>query len=147
MSGLILLVSVLISTATPAQSVPSSVGGAWKVVRWSAPGISGMRDGVADSWVGRAARFEAKLVEFGPERCEAPSYGPKSVEAENYFIEGFRIYPKELGITAKVVSVVEISCRGKQWDAPGSLLIIKDNDHLVTVWDGVFFELTRPKSA
>jgi hypothetical protein len=141
------LVTVLISIAALGQSVPSSVGGAWKVERWSAPGISGMRDGVADSWVGRLARFDEKLVEFGPERCEAPSYRPRTVEAENYFIEGFRIYAKELGITATTVSIVEILCRGKQWDAPSNLLIIKDKDHLLTVWDGVFFELTRPKSA
>jgi hypothetical protein len=30
-----------------------------------------------------------------------------------------------------------------RWQVPGAFLIVKDRDHLLTVWEGVFFELTR----
>jgi hypothetical protein len=47
--------------------------------------------------------------------------------------------------------VVDISCPGQppagsltnRWDVAGGFLIVKDADHLLAIWEGVFFELTR----
>jgi hypothetical protein len=47
--------------------------------------------------------------------------------------------------------VVDISCPGQppagllkdRWEVAGGLLIVKNAHHLLAIWEGVFFELTR----
>jgi hypothetical protein len=54
------------------------------------------------------------------------------------------------GITADSALVIDLDCPTQprigsdpRWQVPGSFLIVKDRDHLLAVWEGVFFELTR----
>jgi hypothetical protein len=65
-------------------------------------------------------------------------------EADSYFWNGFRVAPSDIGINSAQVTVIEISCKGN-WVVPGSTLIVKSSDRLLTSWDGVFFELTLDK--
>jgi hypothetical protein len=46
--------------------------------------------------------------------------------------------------------VIDVECPSQRqpgpdprWQVPGAFLVVKDRDHLLTVWEGVFFELTR----
>ena len=139
------LVASLALAIITEQAAPASVRGEWRVQRWSAPGISGMTTERADLYVGKTARFEKRLAQFDVQRCDKPTYRQAFVQAEKYFLDGFRIYAKELDITARAVEIVEMSCGQDRWTGPGETLIVKDRERLLTVWDGVFFELTRSR--
>jgi hypothetical protein len=56
----------------------------------------------------------------------------------------------DIGVTGDSVLVIEVQCPAQRragsdprWQVAGAFLIVKDRDHLLTVWEGVFFELTR----
>jgi len=97
----------------------------------------------ADSWLGKGARYERSIAEFATDRCSAPTYMLKIVDADRFFTEEFRVKAASLGIPSSKIAVVEITCGGSHWIAPGSLLVVKSKERLLTVWDGVFFELAR----
>ena len=65
------------------------------------------------------------------------------MEAEEYFLTEFRIRAVDLGITDKTIVIVNVQCKGEDWMAAGSLLVVKPGGRLLTVWDGVFFEMSR----
>jgi hypothetical protein len=134
-------VPVLLSSAVP-QSALSDIAGTWEVVGHVEPGISAMSKTEADSWLGKKARYENAIAEFGSERCTAPSYTKKLVDAKSYFLDEFRVQASQLGITTNEIAVVEVKCNDADWTAPGSLLF-RGQDHVLTVWDGVFFKLSR----
>lgn len=133
-------VEVLMS-AVPASGL-SEIAGPWQVVGHLEPGISAMSKTEADSWRGRKVRYENAFAEFGSETCSAPAYTKKLVDAKSYFLDEFRIQASQLGITANEIVVVEVKCNKANWTAPGSLLF-KDQSDLFTVWNGVFFRLSR----
>ncbi|PYS47588.1 MAG: hypothetical protein DMG13_27485 [Acidobacteria bacterium] len=134
-------VALVLSSSLP-QSGLSDIAGTWEVVGHVEPGISAMSNVEADSWLRKKARYENAIAEFGSERCTAPSYTKKLVNAKSYFMDEFRIQASQLGITTNEIAVVEVKCSDADWTAPGSLLL-KDQSHLLTVWDGVFFKLSR----
>src|SRR5262245_20507443 len=113
-------------TLTGSHFLPAEVWGTWKVVDHLEPGISAMDQTQADSWIGKRARYERTVAEFDKDRCIAPGYSLKTVDADQFFAEGFRIEAKSLGIDASKIVVVEVACAGSHWVAPGSLLVVKN---------------------
>jgi hypothetical protein len=123
-------------------AVPHEVAGAWRVVKNMAPGISAFGPW-AEAWVGRKAEYEPRRAVFGPARCASPRYESQIVDAEEYFLTGFKVRAAAVGITTKTIVVVDVQCNGEHWLEAGSLLVVKPDGRLLTVWDGVFFEMSR----
>jgi hypothetical protein len=101
----------------------------------------------ADTWRGRTAIYEASLARFADDSCDRPRYAV-SYWSANGLYGGARLM--DLGIIADSVMTIAVGCPTQpttgsdpRWRAPGAFLIVKDRDHLLTVFDGVFFELTR----
>jgi hypothetical protein len=122
---------------------PSSVFGKWKVVNHVSPGISAMTEAQADKWIGKEALYEQTKATFETETCANARYTVKVVDADNYLLDGFKVDAKAIGIKPRKLQIIEVTCGSSDWIAPGSLLIVKSKDRLVTFWDGVFFELAR----
>lgn len=100
-----------------------------------------MTEEEAMGWMGGQVIFSGEAVHFRRHTCERPSY-EAGVYTESDFLNGFRISKSELGITEDSVVTFNVRCDGAHWAAPGAFLIVVD-DGLLTIWDGVFLELTR----
>jgi len=119
----------------------NSFYGEWKVQRPIAycP-IFGMDEETIKNFIGKKAIYKFDMAQFDDEICNNPQYKEEVILDKDFF-NGFHVYIKKLGITTDSIKVIEV----KDWTNPGSYLIIKDKNSLITVWDGVFFELVRIK--
>lgn len=101
--------------------------------------ISAMgEDDYKQQYLGKVAAFSEKKASFGDESKENPIYSESSITKE-VFIETYRMNPEDMGLAAGETKIIHI----ENWNNPGSTLIVKDKDTLITLWDGVFFELNR----
>lgn len=126
---------------TGETSGPGIIFGQWKIVSHLAVRISAMSDEEANHWHGKTAQYSELSAGFLEEICKTPSYSIKGVSEDDFFRE-FRADFKNFGIMGHAVPIVEVSCNGL-WIAPGSTLIVKSRDTIVTLWNGVFFEFRR----
>lgn len=135
------------TAATPDEpSLPSGsrgvVFGSWRVTGGrTCPNVCAMSDGEIAAWQGRTAFYADSLARFGTDSCSSPRYRV-TVWTENDFLSGLRSPARSFGIERDSTVVIDIGCPD-HWTAPGSLLLVKDQQHLLTMWDGVVFELTR----
>ena len=132
------------SACSRGTAVTPEVFGQWEVVGHQGAGVSAMSDSQAAAWTGRDAYFASNVARFHRDSCSRPAYRSQSVPADSLFDIGFRIAPRELGFTSgSNVRITEVSCEGKDWTAPGALIIWADPNRAYTVWDGEFFTLLR----
>lgn len=116
--------------------------GIWVVVAHSCPYICAMDNAESDTWLGSKALISEIEIAFRGETCSHPTFARASYTLDEFF-RRWRFDPGELGIEDSVVTEIRVSCEGRAWIAPGGIYILKSTDRLVTVWDGVFFELKR----
>ncbi len=116
--------------------------GTWVVAGHSCPHICAMSNEEAGAWIGREVRISATAVSFADSSCPNAMYVRSSRSVDEFFRD-WRVLPATLGIEQDPVVEVAVRCGGEEWVAPGSLLIVKGPGELLTVWDGVFFELRR----
>ncbi|ABR47642.1 hypothetical protein Amet_1443 [Alkaliphilus metalliredigens QYMF] len=101
--------------------------------------ISAMSDDEYKSkYFGEIAWFSEHEASFVGESIENPIYREEVINNEDFF-ESYRLELTDLGIEESNVKIIGI----ENWTNPGSTLIMKDKDTLITLWDGVFFELKR----
>ena len=136
---IMLSVLILMSAAPPVAFVQGPILGSWQVVSSRCPGVCAMSAAESAEWHGTIARYTASVARFGGDSCATPSYSRRRL-TDREFIRGFRTSLRSIGITANSVDVIEVGCNGRG-TKPGSFLIIKDPGHILTVWDGVFFEM------
>lgn len=122
---------------------PAPVLGPWRVVKHYAPEGVEPDKAAIKKWMGKTAIYAPTGIKFDAEQCKKPSFKVDTVDAVTFLQDGLHIAPRRLGINDKNIKVITVSCAGKEWISPGSLLVLKDNQHLLTFWDGVFFELAR----
>jgi hypothetical protein len=124
------------------------VFGQWRVTASScAPGGCALSRAEAESWRGRAAIYSDTLAQLAEHSCTRPRYTVQYWPAGGMY--GGASFAT-LGLAGDSAMVVDIGCplqpptglRG-EWAVPGAFLIVKDRDHLLTIWEGVFFELTH----
>ncbi len=143
------LFSLAVMASASSQKISSSavdVYGDWEIVAHRALGISAMSSEEAKQWVGGKASYSDSMATFIDESCDSPSYHWSSITTEQ-FSQSFRVSPETLGIKATSIGIVNVLCQGEDWFAPGSILIKKNQDTFFTIWDGIFFELERHRSA
>ena len=140
---------IVIMASVPSQEIASSavdIYGDWEIAAHHALGISAMSSEEAKQWVGGKASYSDSMATFTDESCDSPSYYWSSVTKEQFF-RSFRVSPEKLGIKATNIGIVKVLCQGEDWFAPGTVLIEKNQDTFFTLWDGIFFELKRHRSA
>ena len=106
-----------------------------------------MSPGEASAWRGRTATYEGSKARFADKSCRSPRYSVGYWPADGRY--GGASFA-DIGLTGNSAMVIEVRCPSQpqtgsdpRWQAPGAFLIVKDRDHLLMVWEGVFFELTR----
>ncbi len=132
---------ILLSAAPPLLFAQGPIIGSWRVSGSRCPGICAMSNAEAGRWRGKVARYTPSVARFGSDSCTTPTYASSRLTGRA-FMNDFLTSLKSIGITADSVDVIEIGCHGR-WTNPGAFLIIKDRGHILTVWDGVFFEMVR----
>jgi hypothetical protein len=128
-----------------------SIFGHWQVTGSLCPAECRMSQKERESWRGRGATYGDTLARFADHACQHPRYVVGYWPASGVY-GGAHL--KDLGIAADSAMVVDVQCPGEpqarldpRWRVPGAFLIVRDHDHLLAVWEGAFFELTRQKRA
>lgn len=121
--------------------------GTWRVTGSICPTDCAINPSEARAWRGRTATYQNSLARFADDSCQSPRYSTGHWPAEGRY-GGASL--AQLGVSGDSALVIEIQCKTQhrvgsdpRWQVPGAFLIVKDHDHLLTVWEGVFFELTR----
>ncbi len=130
------------SSAAPEPGV--DLKGVWTIVSHMSPGISAMSEDDAAARHGRTIRLMDDGAYAMPDRCTQPGYDVRDVATAELLAE-YKLAPDALPQLAgrQTVRVLEASCYGNVWRAPGSRLIEIDEDRALVPWDGVFFEVAR----
>jgi hypothetical protein len=143
----ILAVTFLAACVTQRAKPEQAAFGSWRVTGSTCPTECAISRVEADAWRGRTARYEESGVRFAEISCKGPRYNVSYWPATGLY-GGARL--TDLGITADSVLVIDLQCPTQprtgsdpRWQVAGSFLIVKNRDHLLAVWEGVFFELTR----
>ena len=139
------LAAVLALLAACACSHPQSKVEHWVIVGHAAPGVPGTSEADAAKWHGIAIDLGPDLATAGPDSCTHPLYDSRTASGDSV-AEAFHIAPGSLGASlppGATVTVLETSCNGERWYAPGATLIKTSATHAFAPWEGVFFELER----
>lgn len=96
-------------------------------------------------YLNKKAEYTDTGAQFGEAVCKEPVYKEGSMSAEQ-FTEAYKGATfEQLGIDADSVKTIAVFDGEEQWSNPGSLIIIKDENTLITCWDGAFFKMERVK--
>lgn len=142
------LVLMISAASTPqGAELEHAAFGTWRVTGWNCPTDCAMTPAEADAWRGRTATYRHSLARFADHSCKDPRYSTGYWPADGRYGGASLL---QLGVTGDSALVIEVQCKSRRragsdprWQAPGAFLIVKDRDHLLMVWEGVFFELTR----
>jgi len=117
--------------------------GRWEVIGFDMPGFHALSAEESEALVGTEAVFSEGEARFGDLGCRPPAYDERDVELPDFGSE-YRVDPVLLDLSDPV-QVVDVGCAAA-WTGPGSLLILRADGSMLTVWEGVFFELARVSS-
>lgn len=124
-------------TQPPAEASAAPVFyGTWTVQK--AVGSAQISTGVEESMIGKKATYSTEKAIFDGEEVLNPVYEEQTVTNEQ-FVADYRSQLRAIGIDADSATIVKI----KDWTAPGSLLLVKDDQTLITLWDGTFYALKK----
>ena len=129
-----------------------AVFGDWRVTGSSCPAQGcAFTHAQADAWRGQLAFYSDSVVRIGGTVCRAPRYEVGYWPATGIY-GGSRL--KDFGIRGDSALIVEVGCPAQsgrepdhRWEVWGAFVLVKDSDHLLVLWEGVFFELTRTRGA
>lgn len=124
---------------TDAAVEQPSYYGEWTVQQVA--GSTPISTAVDEGMIGMEAVFSKEKASFGPDEVQNPVY--EEAEMTNAsFTADYRTPLSAIGIEADAVQTVSIT----DWTHPGAFLIVKDEETLITLWDGNFYELKRASS-
>lgn len=130
----------------PAAATPSLTG-IWTVVAHHSSGTSALSDDQARARYGGTVRLTANAAISSGNRCSEPAYAARSVPAEIFLANEYKLAPGSLKPFAarNQIRLMDVSCGGAPWTAFGARLLEVDRDRALAPWDGVFFELARDR--
>lgn len=138
--SLLLLVCLTLACGPTERGPEPGYYGRWEVIGYDMPGFHALTAEEAQAIVGTEAIFSAAEARFGDRGCRPPAYSDREVDPADFGSE-YRLDPALLDLTGSV-QMVEVGCAAA-WTGPGSLLILRADGSLLTIWEGVFFELAR----
>lgn len=142
MNPLLCAIVALLPLSLLASEPPSAVSGAWEITR--AIPTTNIQTGPDAKAVGKRFTYAADAADLAGVRVEEPEYKLKTLEAVDFAIE-YRATLTELGVDAGDIRVVTLLRKGKPVTEMGATVFLAGRRRLVTVWDGVFYELRRPR--
>lgn len=122
-----------------AERQPTSYFGRWVIGPAFVVHSSPLSDQEIDALVGQPVAFSDIQVRIGREACR-PRYRVEAISTEE-FIWRCRMKPIEVGISGDFVTEIDIEDTAAT--TPFATVFVKDNDHLILTFEGVYFELRR----
>jgi coenzyme F420-reducing hydrogenase delta subunit len=132
----------LLSLTLPAAEPPSAITGAWEIVR-VIPTTNTQTAPDAKA-TGKRFTYAADAADLAGVRIDEPEYELETLEAADFAVE-YRATLTELGVESGHIRVVRVLRKGEQVTEMGATLFLAGRRRLVTVWDGVFYELRRAR--
>ena len=140
--SVLLLVVLLISSCGKANSYSSSnpplYFGDWTVR--SSIASTPISTKVDESLIGMKATYTKEKASFGKDEILNPEYIEQDLSKDAFFND-YRSQLSELRIESESVKTISIN----NWMNAGNFLIIKDDETMIFLWDGNFYELKREK--
>lgn len=114
--------------------------GEWRLAEAHVSPVADLDLETAEQWVGYQAKFKGNYVSFNDYECRDAElvrdwtsahrvFGPYEQESSDY---GLR--------DDTPVQVINVLCKGQPWMTPGGQLVRVDQERLMMIWRGVFFE-------
>lgn len=125
-----------------AAEPPATIVGTWEIARVIP--TTNTQLAPDPKATGKRFTYTAESAELNGFRVDGPEYQLETVQAAD-FVVAYRATLTELGVEADRVRVVTISAKGAPVSAPGATVFLAGRRRLVTVWDGVFYELRRAR--
>jgi len=126
------------SPANPSSDSPSYFGD-WSVqsIVGSTP-ISAAED---ENLIGMKVTYSKEKASFDKDEIMNPEYKEESLTKDEFFNE-YRNEFSDIGIESESVKTVTIN----NWTNAGSIFIIKDDQTMIFLWDGHYYEMKKEKS-
>ena len=133
--------AICLMAACGPSGPPEPFHGDWKVSSVIAPGVSAQSPADAGRQVGTAVSLQAGRVRVGDHTCNGATYTRRALSVET-FAEAYRVTPQQLSLTGDPIALVDVTCESGGLEL-GSTLVLKSDTAMLTMWDGVFYVLTR----
>ncbi len=141
---LILIAGASLMVTSLAASPELAIAGDWRISRELVAGnTAALTPDEIESLLGAEAHYTRNSAEFAGVRCERPvfdSYHETSANLNQLFELRF----EDLGLSGPDVLAIDINCMEPDVEfLAGNTVLVAGPNRLVTVVEGVWFELTR----
>jgi hypothetical protein len=134
-------VPLLLLTACGSSGPPEPFHGDWKVTAVLTPEPSTATPAAAGSLVGPEVSLQPGRARVGDRTCSGATYSHRALSVET-FAEAYRITPQQLSLSGDPIALVDVTCESGGLEV-GSTLVLKSQTAMLTMWDGVFYVLTK----
>jgi len=132
---------ILLLTACGPSGPPEPFHGDWKVTSVLTPGVSAVSPSAPGRLVGTVVSLQPGRARVGDRTCSGASYTHRALSVET-FAEAYRVTPQQLSLSGDPIALVDVTCESGGLEV-GSTLVLKSDTAMLTMWDGVFYVLTR----
>ena len=141
MPRLAFFLPLLLLAACGSSGPPEPFHGDWKVTAVLTPGVSARPPAQAGRLVGTELHLQPGRARAGDRTCSGATYSHRALSVET-FAEAYRVTPQQLSLSGDPISVVDVTCESGGLEV-GSTLVLTSDTAMLTMWDGVFYVLTK----
>ena len=135
--------TVAVRPVCPAQDSASVIYGSWTIKKIIPTSNVQTSADAAKKYLKTEIEYSRDKFMFGNETVEHPTYKAGKM-TRDVFYEQYRLQLKELGVTSAAVSTIEVlDAKGEPVLQPGAIIFIKSSNVIITMWDGIYFEMMR----
>jgi hypothetical protein len=137
------LLALIVAPCLTAQIPARTIYGVWKIKRIIPTSNIQTSADAAKKYLGMEIVYSAEKFKFNGDAVEHPKYKTGKMTADTFY-EEYRAQLKELGVTRGAVATVEVQeVKGEAVLSPGAIVFIRNSNTIVTMWDGIYFEVVR----
>lgn len=141
MARIITFIAVVALVACGSSGPPEPFHGEWKVTSVVTAATSAAPSAEASGRIGLVVSLEPGRARAGDHTCSGATYSRRSLSPET-FSEAYRVTPQQLALSSDPIPLVDVTCASGDLQL-GSTLVLKSDTSMLTMWDGVFYVLTR----
>ncbi len=141
---LLSLTAASLMASSLAASPELALVGDWRISRELVAGnTAALTPDEIESLLGAEAHYTDRSAEFAGVRCERPVFDSYHETSDNLH-QLFELRFEDLGLSGPDVLAIDINCMEPDVEfLAGNTVLVAGPNRLVTVVDGVWFELTR----
>ncbi len=130
----------------PAGALPA-LAGIWTIIGHHTQAVGGGGEEEPRKRHGESVRLTASAAVSPTGRCDEPVYSSRQVSADAYLTSQFKPAREILQPLAarSEFTILDVSCNGAPWAALGGQLLAINGDRVLTLWNGVYFEMERDR--